>query len=281
MGAIVNRKVLFLTLIAAGVMRALSAQAVTVAPATYSIQFENVPNAVNVLGATSPQSATYIFFGGTLNVSADAATIVQPAVSAGIGSGGCTSGFPGSGCAGSFYGSTATLTYQIAASGPAGVMVPYNFDTAGSVTILGSFANGSASVTLTPPGGIGLTGFIASTTASTGLTNTTITCGAACVVGTQHVFLLSDTAYTVQIRASAGAATNFNAVVNADADPYIYIDPTFARAGEFSLLISDGIGNAPLASTPIPTALPMFASGVGALGLLGWRRKKKAPQITA
>jgi hypothetical protein len=33
---------------------------------------------------------------------------------------------------------------------------------------------------------------------------------------------------------------------------------------------------APLANTPLPTTLPLFASGLGALGLLGWRRKRKA-----
>jgi len=30
-----------------------------------------------------------------------------------------------------------------------------------------------------------------------------------------------------------------------------------------------------LASTPLPAALPLFATGLGALGLLGWRRKRK------
>ena len=29
-------------------------------------------------------------------------------------------------------------------------------------------------------------------------------------------------------------------------------------------------------TVPIPGALPLFATGLGALGLLGWRRKKKA-----
>jgi hypothetical protein len=28
-------------------------------------------------------------------------------------------------------------------------------------------------------------------------------------------------------------------------------------------------------NTPLPAALPLFASGLGALGLLGWRRKRK------
>jgi hypothetical protein len=32
----------------------------------------------------------------------------------------------------------------------------------------------------------------------------------------------------------------------------------------------------PATVTPIPAALPLFASGLGALGVLGWRRKRKA-----
>jgi hypothetical protein len=31
-----------------------------------------------------------------------------------------------------------------------------------------------------------------------------------------------------------------------------------------------------ITETPLPAALPLFASGLGALGLLGWRRKRKA-----
>jgi hypothetical protein len=34
-------------------------------------------------------------------------------------------------------------------------------------------------------------------------------------------------------------------------------------------------------TTPIPGALPLFASGLGALGLLGWRRKRKAAAVAA
>jgi hypothetical protein len=32
----------------------------------------------------------------------------------------------------------------------------------------------------------------------------------------------------------------------------------------------------PVSSTPLPAALPLFAGGLGALGLFGWRRKRKA-----
>jgi hypothetical protein len=31
-----------------------------------------------------------------------------------------------------------------------------------------------------------------------------------------------------------------------------------------------------IAGTPLPAALPLFATGLGAIGLLGWRRKRKA-----
>jgi len=35
----------------------------------------------------------------------------------------------------------------------------------------------------------------------------------------------------------------------------------------------------PTRATPLPAALPLFASGLGALGLLGWRRKRKAAAL--
>jgi hypothetical protein len=42
-------------------------------------------------------------------------------------------------------------------------------------------------------------------------------------------------------------------------------------------------GDATIATsvTPLPPALPLFATGFGALGLLGWRRKRKAQAIAA
>ena len=42
-----------------------------------------------------------------------------------------------------------------------------------------------------------------------------------------------------------------------------------------------GSWSAPVSTVPLPAALPLFASGLGALGLLGWRRKKKAAALNA
>jgi hypothetical protein len=36
-----------------------------------------------------------------------------------------------------------------------------------------------------------------------------------------------------------------------------------------------------VAPTPLPAALPLFASGLSALGLFGWRRKRKAQAVAA
>ena len=34
-------------------------------------------------------------------------------------------------------------------------------------------------------------------------------------------------------------------------------------------------GASPMSNTPVPAALPLFATGLGVLGLFGWRRKRK------
>jgi len=41
------------------------------------------------------------------------------------------------------------------------------------------------------------------------------------------------------------------------------------------LVTSATLGTAAATTTPLPATLPLFASGLGALGLLGWRRKRK------
>jgi hypothetical protein len=44
-----------------------------------------------------------------------------------------------------------------------------------------------------------------------------------------------------------------------------------ASDGPYQMLVTGNV-----ATTPLPAALPLFASGLGALGLVSWRRKRKA-----
>ena len=52
--------------------------------------------------------------------------------------------------------------------------------------------------------------------------------------------------------------------------------------GQLEILDDEGdlvfgtISFSPVAETPLPGALPLFATGLGALGLMTWRRKRKA-----
>jgi hypothetical protein len=60
-----------------------------------------------------------------------------------------------------------------------------------------------------------------------------------------------------------------------------FVDPFFVAPPGFTLLISPDIGNeSPPAATPIPAALPLFATGLAGLGLLRWRRRRKVEATT-
>ena len=47
-----------------------------------------------------------------------------------------------------------------------------------------------------------------------------------------------------------------------------------------NLVVYAGEGE-PVRAVPLPAALPLFATGLGALGLLGWRRKRKLAAVAA
>jgi hypothetical protein len=69
--------------------------------------------------------------------------------------------------------------------------------------------------------------------------------------------------------------SNGNGTASATVDPRFTIDLPLADAAQFQLFFSDGVGNgAPTTATPLPATLPLFASGLGAIGLLGWRGKR-------
>jgi hypothetical protein len=155
--------------------------------------------------------------------------------------------------------------------GKAGTVVPVDIDTTLSaipISIGYAFSEidvtaiNSADVTICS-NGLGCTG-------QTGFT------------GTLQVNALSGAVNTVHLEVEAGGALGNQSDFNggtASADPYIFISPTFSNTDGYSIEVSPNIGNVP--ATPLPAALPLFASGMGALGLLGWRRRRKLSRVAA
>jgi hypothetical protein len=92
------------------------------------------------------------------------------------------------------------------------------------------------------------------------------------------LFLASNSPYEVSLLAAAGGADpaeQRGAHAQADADPYVQIDPSFLAANPgYSLEFSAGIDNVPISAAPLPAALPLFGSGVIAMAGLAWRKRR-------
>lgn len=79
---------------------------------------------------------------------------------------------------------------------------------------------------------------------------------------------LSGVSFSVAIAPTSSLANNY----------YLYSPdysggpPNIAAGG----VVEFGHVVAPDFATPLPAALPLFATGIGALGLLGWRRKRRS-----
>jgi hypothetical protein len=156
-------------------------------------------------------------------------------------------------CAG--VGTAATLTLSAGVSGPAGSFGPFDVQPLGA---------GTLTVTLDTPY-LGKTNFLA------------IGFSGASILGFDGGPDFSIT--------SSGASTfssdflNYTDVgfqlTSADADPALGIDGN----GYLESFTSDSTGSffGTPSATPVPASLPLFATGLGALGLFGWRKQRKNP----
>jgi hypothetical protein len=59
-------------------------------------------------------------------------------------------------------------------------------------------------------------------------------------------------------------------------DPYVQIDPSFADAADYRLVISDGIGNSPPGPIPEPSTWAMMLLGFASFGYAGYRVRRAA-----
>jgi len=86
---------------------------------------------------------------------------------------------------------------------------------------------------------------------------------------TTYYMVLSADVYAMQVALSYPSYTAGNALYYGDA--FFYYDRDIA----FRTYYDDST----LPSVPLPAAWSLFASGLGVMGLLGWRRKRKAKQV--
>jgi len=81
----------------------------------------------------------------------------------------------------------------------------------------------------------------------------------------------------VAIRAQAHTdATGLDEFASALADPYIYIDPDFANASLYSIVVSAGVGNGPAAAVPEPATLTLLGTAIGTLCLIRHRHSRRS-----
>ena len=66
-----------------------------------------------------------------------------------------------------------------------------------------------------------------------------------------------------------------------EVDPFFFVDPNVPDPQDYEFVFSPGVENQFASTTPLPAALPLFVSGVGLMGVLSWRRKRKPLAIAA
>jgi hypothetical protein len=158
-----------------------------------------------------------------------------------------------------------TLVYQIEFVGPSGnVQVGVDASGTTSLTQQGGNADDTADAFFdvdTLPAGPG--GF------PTGFAFSEIFAGQTFHDNDLKFTLDADTIYYVnmEIILSGTSYAGGNATLSANIDPQFFAPPGY------TIELSPGISNE--AATPLPAALPLFATGLGALGLFGWRGKRK------
>jgi len=163
-----------------------------------------------------------------------------------------------------------TYSFQITGGNPGDqvpILIATDLDTSASSA---SHAYGFASLYVST--GFGNKQIVACTNDTCGTTDTSFS-------GTLATSVFSGQIDTIQLEIEASSGDSPNAEwANASADPYIYIDPSFAGAGKYSVEVSPGVGNAPatLAAVPEPSSVCLLAGVASAVALLRRGRRRSS-----
>jgi hypothetical protein len=83
-------------------------------------------------------------------------------------------------------------------------------------------------------------------------------------------------AFATALPSSGGGSVGVTGDTVSSKGLFIFSDGNIALSSEF---IADS--GSVSTETPLPAGLPLFATGLGAMGVLGWRKKRKASAMTA
>lgn len=96
--------------------------------------------------------------------------------------------------------------------------------------------------------------------------------------GTTALAMKSGSAERLLLQIILGASPPSGGTASAWIDPYIFIDPAFARAGDYRIAVSGGVGNAPPPSdaVPEPATWELMLAGFAGLGMV----RRRATRMT-
>ncbi len=228
-----------------------------------SASFEANSGPYTAFSTSAPVSESYSVPGSPYYLSGGAATTAYPNPGATAYGGGY----------GLFGGGNSMTTFQFAVvenpgfTGPPGMLVPVDVNAMLLASGLGPTYTAKANISVSGASGNDLVASVCNVQAyGTPL----YTCPGNGNISTT-LLEVPNTPITVGLGALAGSN---NGSATASADPSFFIDPSFALAQDYSIILSPGIGNP--APVPEPGEWALMLSGIGLLGFIATRRETVA-----
>jgi hypothetical protein len=175
-------------------------------------------------------------------------------------------------------GASAGALYSFEIVGPSTTFVPIIIDTILSTAVSG-YAGSSASITInTVPSNLVTPAYNARVTACQNNTSPFACTGdPAAFDGAIHLTAISNLPEPGQLDLFVLTGAALGGFASASADPLITIDPSFPGAADFSLVLSDGVGNG-LPTVPEPPTWTMIVVGISGLAAMIRARRRQLRQ---